>query len=132
MKRTHKKSIIDLLTYGQLTELLYENYENYFLQVEPVEDRYFLVEYLKTEDAEEYINSSATETPAKNTLDMEYENALTTVLNNDPQGKYSGRTLEEIFNDPNGAQWVDWALKNMHNKFILDRVKIIYNKRSAK
>ena len=129
MKRTHKKSIIDAVVYGQLIDWVNKIY---ILQVEPVEDRFFLVEYLENEDAKEYINSSATETPAKNTLDMEYENALTTVLNNDPQGMYSGKTLEEIFNDPNGARWVDWALKNMHNKFILDRVKIIYNKRGAK
>lgn len=128
MKRTHKKSAIvvyPVTTWQQNPLTLY------ILQME-VSGDYVILETLMPQDAEEYINSSATETPAKNTLDMEYENALTTVLNNDPQGKYSGRTLEEIFNDPNGAQWVDWALKNMHNKFILDRVKIIYNKRSAK
>ena len=128
MKRTHKNSTIALCDVCQ-----YNMYYSgaYVLQVELLDDNKLVVEFLDDEEAEEY-RHSATETPAKNTLDMEYENALTTVLNNDPQGIYSGKTLEEIFNDPNGARWVDWALKNMHNKFILDRVKIIYNKRSAK
>ena len=58
---------------------------------------------------------------------MEYENALTTVLNNDPRGQFSGKTLKEIFDAPNGKEWVEWALANMKNKFIVERVRAIYN-----
>lgn len=122
MKRTHKKSIIALFAI--------ENIENvYTLQVETVPNRddYVIVEYLVSEDViDEYVKSTDA-TPEKNIVDMEYENALTTVLNNDPRGQFSGKTLKEIFDAPNGKEWVAWALANMKNKFIVDRVRAIYN-----
>lgn len=122
MKRTHKKSTIALMAI--------ENLENvYPLQVEcvPNRDDYVIAEYLMDEDViKEYVKS-ADATPEKNIVDMEYENALTTVLNNDPRGQFSGKTLKEIFDAPNGKEWVEWALANMKNKFIVDRVRAIYN-----
>lgn len=127
MKRTHKKSIMIILPEG-CTGMA----EGYLLQIEQV-GNLIAVEYLRPEDAEEYKQSTDT-TPEKNIVDMEYENALTTVLNNDPRGKFSGKTLQEIFNDPSGKEWVEWALANMKNKFILERVRAIHehNQRGAK
>lgn len=123
MKRTHKKSKIAIIGCEDLCNV------QYLLQVENttvgIKDC-LLVEYLEVKDAEEYKNSTDT-TPEKNIVDMEYENALTTVLNNDPRGQFSGKTLKEIFNAPNGKEWVKWALDNMKNKFIVDRVRAIYN-----
>lgn len=120
MKRTHKKSKIVILPEG-CTGMA----EGYILQVEQV-GNLIAVEYLQPEDAEEYQHSTDA-TPEKNIVDMEYENALTTVLNNDPRGQFSGKTLKEIFDAPNGKEWVEWALANMKNKFIVERVRAIYN-----
>lgn len=101
----------------------------YVLQVEgiPNRDDYVIAEYLIGEDVVDEYVKSADATPEKNIVDMEYENALTTVLNNDPRGQFSGKTLKEIFDAPNGKEWVEWALANMKNKFIVERVRAIYN-----
>lgn len=120
MKRTHKKSIICILP-----EDCIGMKEEYILQIEQI-GNLIAVEYLEQNEALEYVNS-ADATPEKNIVDMEYENALTTVLNNDPRGQFSGKTLKEIFDAPNGKEWVEWALSNMKNKFIVDRVRAIYN-----
>lgn len=126
MKRTHKKSKIVVLPEGCT------GIDAYILQIEQL-GNLTVVEYLEQNEALEYVNS-ADATPEKNIVDMEYENALTTVLNNDPRGKFSGKTLQEIFNDPSGKEWVEWALANMKNKFILERVRAIYehNQRGLK
>lgn len=121
MKRTHKKSKFIFLNNTYITESL----RGYILQLEEM-NGIFVVEYLEEKEAEEYKNSTDA-TPEKNIVDMEYENALTTILNNDPRGQFSGKTLKEIFDAPNGKDWVEWALANMKNKFIVDRVRAIYN-----
>lgn len=122
MKRTHKKSTIALMAIENLINV-------YVLQVEgiPNRDDYVIAEYLIGEDVVDEYVKSADATPEKNIVDMEYENALTTVLNNDPRGQFSGKTLKEIFDAPNGKEWVEWALANMKNKFIVERVRAIYN-----
>lgn len=128
MKRTHKKSIITVFDINNMYGV------GYILQMEPVVNSTFvIVEYLKGADIEEYLTNTAEATPDKNIVDMEYENALTTVLNNDPRGQFSGKTLKDIFDAPNGIEWVEWALRDMKNKFIVDRVRTIYNhRRTAK
>lgn len=94
------------------------------------ENDWFLVEYIKQEDLEKYLDEKPTSTSIttikeeKSEDTKELENALDTTLLNDPQGKYSGLTLREIF-DKRDEDWLQWTLKNMHNQFILDRVKII-------
>lgn len=62
--------------------------------------------------------------PQKTQEQMELETALDTVLNNDPLGRYNGCNLRVPF-DKGDAQWVEWVLANMHNKFIKDKVKLI-------
>lgn len=62
--------------------------------------------------------------PQKTQEQMELETALDTVLNNDPLGRYNGCNLRVPF-DKGDAQWVEWVLENMHNKFIKDKVKLI-------
>lgn len=60
--------------------------------------------------------------------DIEFENALDTVINKDPFGaKYSGKRIREIFENGDAA-WLDFALKNMHNPFILDKLKYIVSR----
>lgn len=128
MKRTHKKSIIAVFEVTGIDGI------GYILQIEPVANSMlYIVEYLEGADIDEYLTNTAEATPDKNIVDMEYENALTTILNNDPRGQFSGKTLKEIFDAPNGKEWVEWALRDMKNKFIVDRVRTIYDhKRTAK
>lgn len=128
MKRTHKKSIIAVFDVNETDGV------GYILQIEPVANSTLcIVEYLEGADIDEYLINTAEATPDKNIVDMEYENALTTVLNKDPRGQFSGKTLQEIFDAPNGMEWVEWALRDMKNKFIVDRVRTIYDhRRTAK
>lgn len=127
MKRTHKKSIICILPEGCIGMK-----EGYILQIEQI-GNLICVEYLQGADIDEYLTNTVEATPDKNIVDMEYENALTTILNKDPRGQFSGKTLQEIFDAPNGMEWVEWALREMKNKFIVDRVRTIYDhKRTAK
>lgn len=62
--------------------------------------------------------------PRKTQEEIDLENALDTVLNNDPVGKYNGCLLREPF-EKNDTIWIEWVLKNMHNKFIKDKVALI-------
>lgn len=126
MKRTHKKSMFKELDGSALHKL-------FILQIEPVttsvdaQSNYaqYLVEYLSDADAQEYLHNADAATPGKQPMDMAYEDALTTTLNRDPRGQYSGKTLKEIFESAGGKEWVKWALANMHNEFIRERVQTI-------
>ena len=46
------------------------------------------------------------------------------VLNKDPFGKYSGKTLGEII-DANDEQWLDKVVKTMKNDYIRQRIEFL-------
>ena len=102
------------------------------------DENYIAVEYIPSEFIESYLlentkQGSLTPTneetpfdaqPRKTQEQMELETALDTILNNDPMGKYNGCNLRVPF-DRGDTDWVEWVLKNMHNKFIRDKVALI-------
>ena len=102
------------------------------------DEHYIAIEYIPSEFIESYLlentkQGTLTPTdkeapfdsfPQKTQEQMELETALDTVLNNDPLGRYNGCNLRVPF-DKGDAQWVEWVLANMHNKFIKDKVKLI-------
>lgn len=104
--------------------------------VSPDDCSLFICEYIPKENLELYyseqsadINSKKIE-PVKSKEEIELENALDTQLNHDPLGRYSGCNLREIFENGD-KDWIIWALNNMRNKYILDKVKLIYDKNYA-
>lgn len=57
--------------------------------------------------------------------DIEFDNALDTIINNDPFGaKYSGKPIRCIF-DNGDNEWLDKALNLMHNEFIRKKLEYI-------
>lgn len=101
-----------------------------------VAERFVAIEYIPEEYLESYllegkkdIQPTDKEAPfdsqqRKTQEEIDLENALDTVLNNDPLGKYNGCLLREPF-EKNDTNWIEWVLKNMHNKFIKDKVALI-------
>lgn len=103
-----------------------------------VEEPFIIFEYIPKENIEKYMeeNTGRTELtqteeetpfdaqPKKTKEQMDLETALDTILNKDPMGKYDGCNLRIPF-DRGDIEWVDWVLKNMHNKFIRDKVELI-------
>lgn len=101
-----------------------------------IDDKFALIEYIPNEMIESYLLEGRKDImptdkeapfdsfPKKTQEEMELENALDTVLNNDPLGRYNGCNLRVPF-DKGDTQWIDWVLVNMHNKFIKDKVKLI-------
>lgn len=130
MKKIYKN------TYTCLTDLenahkILEKYN--VIQVEEFCGLIFIeyIEYdLEVEDFTKYKSVELTplldETPfdKKTEEEKDLETALDTVLITDPLGKYSGCNLRQPFNDKN-KEWIEWVLKNMHNKFIRDKVELI-------
>ena len=131
MKRLSKFSKIKILDIKEINEL------EKVIQINKVEDySLYIVEFIPNEFIESYLleNTKGSTTtdkeapfdtfPKKTQEEMELETALDTVLNNDPLGRYNGCNLRVPF-DKGDAQWVEWVLANMHNKFIKDKVKLI-------
>lgn len=57
--------------------------------------------------------------------DIEFDNALDTIINNDPFGaKYSGKPIRCIFENGDN-EWLDKALNLMHNEFIRKKLEYI-------
>lgn len=103
------------------------------------DERFIAVEFIPNEFLESYLleNGGRREDlkptneetpfdaqPRKTQAQMELETALDTILNNDPMGKYNGCNLRVPF-DRGDTDWIEWVLKNMHNKFIRDKVALI-------
>ena len=92
------------------------------------------IEYIPEEYIDNYIAEQSGMTVVKNNIiepvkseaDKELETALDTQLLNDPLGKYNGCNLRVPF-DRKDTDWIDWCLKNMHNKYIRDKIQLIKN-----
>ena len=115
---------------SKLGEILFNTtIENKLIHLQIIDD-ILIVEYIPKENMEQYIGEKAqptsTEQAGKSKEEQDIENALDTVLNNDPRGKYNGCLLRDIF-DNHDNEWVEWCLKNMHNEFIRSRVELIKN-----
>ena len=80
-------------------------------------------------DVEKYRNEqpkqqlSLAEQNKREQLENEYNDALEIVLNNDPQGKWSGCTLAEIL--AKDIEWFKWAKADMRNPYIKKFVCVI-------
>lgn len=123
-KRLNKNSFIKLYTTGffENNEILYEIEENNtILQiVEHERTNTLIVEYLPRESQEQIAVSFE--------RDIEFENNLDTIINTDPFGaKYSGKSIREIF-ECGDREWLDKALKLMHNEFIRKKLQYIVDR----
>ena len=96
--------------------------------------RFGFIEYIEADNIADYIaeqsgmsptTNSAPIEPVKSESQKELETALNTVLTNDPRGKYSGCMLKEPF-DNGDRDWIEWCLSHMQNKFIRNRIELIY------
>lgn len=120
--------------YSQITQVLDRDiFDKKVIQV-VVDDGLVFAEYIPDEYLEDYIaeqsgmspaTNSAPIEPVKSDAQKELETALNTVLTNDPRGKYSGCMLKEPF-DNGDRDWIEWCLLHMQNKFIRNRIEIIY------
>lgn len=135
IRRISKYSHISIAELNKDTEQAIENRKVIQILVD-YEKGIVLYEYIPLEYLESYllegrkdIQPADKETPfdaqpRKTQEEIDLENALDTVLNNDPLGKYNGCLLREPF-EKNDTVWIEWVLKNMHNKFIKDKVALI-------
>jgi hypothetical protein len=124
MKVTSKYSSIEIIKKEELKEFNQIN----VIQVE-ITDDYFIVEYVPRVYEENYRNEqpkqqlSLAEQNKREQLENEYNDALEIVLNNDPQGKWSGCTLAEIL--AKDIEWFKWAKSDMRNPYIKKFVCVI-------
>lgn len=103
--------------------------KNYIIiQIEKIENHnIYLCEIVF--DVEKYTNEqpkqqiSLAEQNKREQLENEYNDALEIVLNNDPQGKWSGCTLAEIL--AKDIEWFKWAKADMRNPYIKKFVCVI-------
>ena len=124
MKVTSKYSNIEIIA-----EPVLGNYNQInIIQVEKIEN-YFIVEYVPQVYEKEYRNEqpkqqlSMAEQNKREQLENEYNDALEIILNNDPQGKWSGCTLAEIL--AKDVEWFKWAKSDMRNPYIKKFVCVI-------
>lgn len=123
IKRTNKKSHFTLYTKKEFMEnaIVPQN----AIQIAMDED-FVIIEWLDVEDMQE-LEENITPfdaQPQKTQAQMDLETALDTMLINDPLGKYNNCNLRVPF-DRKDNEWIEWVLKNMHNKFIRDKVQLI-------
>lgn len=124
MKVTSKYSNIEIIAEPALGNYNQIN----IIQVEKIEN-YFIVEYVPQVYEKEYRNEqpkqqiSLAEQNKREQLENEYNDALEIVLNNDPQGKWSGCTLSEIL--AKDIEWFKWAKAEMRNPYIKKFVCVI-------
>lgn len=90
------------------------------------DEKYAIIEWLDVEDIQELEDNTTPfdAQPQKTQAQMDLETALDTMLINDPLGKYNNCNLRVPF-DKKDNEWIEWVLKNMHNKFIRDKVQLI-------
>lgn len=125
MKVTSKYSCIEILTKEELKDFIHINV---IIQVEILGD-YIIIEYVSKEYEQNYRNEqpkqqlSMAEQNKREQLENEYNDALEIVLNNDPQGKWSGCTLAEIL--AKDIEWFKWAKADMRNPYIKKFVCVI-------
>lgn len=130
MKKIYKNTYTCLTDLNKAHEIL-ANYN--VIQIEEFYGEIF-IEYIGNgQEVEDFIKYKSVEltpfldeTPfdKKTEEEKDLETALDTVLITDPLGKYSGCNLRHPF-DVKDKDWIDWVLKNMHNKFIRDKVELI-------
>lgn len=125
MKVTSKYSTIK---FWSETELDKEQHKFIIIQIEKIENHnIYLCEVVC--DLEKYTNEqpkqqiSLAEQNKREQLENEYNDALEIVLNNDPQGKWSGCTLAEIL--AKDVEWFKWAKAEMRNPYIKKFVFVI-------
>lgn len=123
IRKTNKKSYFEVVKTEDFknTMLIPKN----VLQV-AIDEQFTIIEWLDVEDMQE-LEENITPfdaQPQKTQAQMDLETALDTMLINDPLGKYNNCNLRVPF-DKKDNEWIEWVLKNMHNKFIRDKVQLI-------
>lgn len=124
-KRLNKNSIIRI--YG-LKDFL--NNEETLFSIEEDNTILQMIEHEATDTLiVEYLPREAQEQSAVSfERDIEFENNLDTIINTDPFGaKYSGKSIREIF-ECGDREWLDKALKLMHNEFIRKKLQYIVDR----
>lgn len=101
----------------------------FIIQAEPLNDNKYIVEFCKEGQQLDLISMStlAKIEPKKEENDMDTVcDYLSTIINNDPFGKYSGEELSVVFQNKD-KKWIDTCIKNMRNTYIKDRVEYLRN-----
>ena len=126
MKVTSKYSTIEIIKSEDIRPAI----GCIIIQADRVDNNQFIVEIIKDIDCiEKYRNEqpkqqlSLAEQNKREQLENEYNDALEIVLNNDPQGKWSGCTLAEIL--AKDVEWFKWAKAEMRNPYIKKFVCVI-------
>lgn len=124
MKVTSKYSTLKILKSEEISPV-----KGCIIQAERVDDNQFIIEFIDVDCIEKYRNEqlkqqlSLAEQNKREQLENEYNDALEIVLNNDPQGKWSGCTLAEIL--AKDVEWFKWAKAEMRNPYIKKFVCVI-------
>lgn len=125
MKVISKYTKLEILSTSELDA---KQKTNLIIQIEKVDNVNCYICEIVT-DIEKYQNEqpkqqiSLSEQNKREQLENEYNDALEIVLNNDPQGKWSGCTLAEIL--AKDIEWFKWAKANMRNPYIKKFVCVI-------
>lgn len=120
-KRLNKNSklhffVLNNTNIEQLAE--HENEDTIILQIVQIDAIVHVVEYIPREKNALQIENCFER-------DIEFDNALDTIINNDPFGaKYSGKPIRCIFENGDN-EWLDKALNLMHNEFIRKKLEYI-------
>ena len=125
MKVTSKYTTVKVLTFEELAR---EQQNNIIIQIEKIENHNALlceivINFEKYQNEQPKQQLSLAEQNKREQLENEYNDALEIVLNNDPQGKWSGCTLAEIL--AKDVEWFKWAKAEMRNPYIKKFVCVI-------
>ena len=102
----------------------------FVIQAEKVGE-YIFIEYCQQDEVVDLIpfdvvNNGQKQQPKKQSDDEKIAEYRNVILNKDPFGKYSGKTLGEIV-DSGDDQWIEKVLKNMKNDYIRTRLEFLVN-----
>ena len=102
----------------------------YIIQLEKLEEELYFVEHCNQDEVVDLIpfdtvvNSGQKPARKPESESDKIAEYRAVVLNKDPFGKYSGKTLGEII-DANDEQWLDKVVKTMKNDYIRQRIEFL-------
>ena len=124
MLRKFKNSYIDFVTMLEFKEIAFKQF---VIQTEKFSDDIIEVEYCNYEDELVELRVASTSKSQSQEDDKINEYRAVVLNNNAFNGKWSGKTLGEVF-DAKDYEFIDNAIKNMRNEYIRERIEFLRSK----
>ena len=123
MLRKFKNSAINFVTLEDYKTI---SFKYFVIQTEKFSDSIVEVEYCNYEDELVELRVASTSKSQAQEDDKITEYRAIVLNNNAFNGKWSGKTLGEVF-DAKDYEFIDNAIKNMRNEYIRERIEFLRN-----